>query len=55
MRPMLEELKTSIAQAIEAIENRRPDAENLITQLQVQVNTVKTQSQMLESSEQPKQ
>jgi ABC-type transporter Mla subunit MlaD len=55
LRPMLEELKASLAQAIEAVENRRPDAEGLITQLQVQVNSIRAQAQVLEPSTQPEQ
>jgi ABC-type transporter Mla subunit MlaD len=55
LRPMIEELKASVAQAIEAVENRRPDAEGLITQLQVQVNAIRSQAQVLEPTAQPEQ
>ncbi|HEY7913066.1 MAG TPA: hypothetical protein VIG62_14230 [Blastocatellia bacterium] len=55
LRPMLEELRTALAQAIEAVENRRPDAEGLIAQLQVHVNSIRAQAEVVEPSAPPQQ
>ncbi len=55
LRPMLEELQRAINQTVEAVQNRSPEAESLITQLQVHANSVRSQAQTSDSSAQPEQ